>query len=210
MSRKLAVFCALLLISACDKEPVAPADEGSAKQLVAPINAYYAGNTMDPIAVDLNGPTQISVNCVGWGESWPCRTTYTVSVTNGTGPYYFIWKWRYCVHVGGWQWIECQNNYGGLGSGWGLDSVAFDAYEEDVKYDLLVEVYDAQGGVISGVDGMEIIGPSNYQLGFGPYSGDIGFQCSGGGYGIQEWSNGQPTNRQYRRNRCSGAREYNQ
>jgi hypothetical protein len=184
---------------------------------------YTAPTAQDPISVYITGPRPYPV---GPNTRETQTYTYTATIEGGAGPYYVVWKIRYCQYTGyiggsGGEWIECQHDYGGMAEGPNLTSADHEWLPDVVQADILVELRESRDGFVTGVGGTQMDGPAFWRWGFPPENGTIGdpgFKCRGGGYlwpqekyvylldvADHRWVQ---TGQRYRRDSCSGIRDF--
>jgi hypothetical protein len=165
----------------------------------------------------------LSISGPGYAPAQQSSTqTYTAHASGGTGGYYYTWKERWCYYMTdpnatpGYEyvaWMECQPGYSyGTGPTAG-DSIRSFFFPENAMFAwFIVEVRESRDGGVTGVDSVEVLGPSQWRIATVPDGGSAYFQCSGGGYLFPEerYKNGQyvETGRRYRRNACDGSREF--
>jgi hypothetical protein len=175
---------------------------------------FTVSTVQDPIVVQINGPESFSA-----ADSYPQIVQYNATVYGGSGPYYYHWGVRYCQWANpnsyGVEGEDCQVNYGYLADGWNLNTVSIEIWEAVTKVDLFLELKEAPDAYTTGTAGLEVYGPyfGRAQLAGG---GSSPFRCSFDYIGrrpFDEWAvrpggTWGPTGREYGRNVCSGAREF--
>lgn len=202
--QELLVVCLAILMTGCDHQSIT-AD--TAQEHLRPQRPNFAMTALDPIAVEISGPAGFAAS-----DAYPQTAQYTAQVSNGTGPYYYHWAIRYCQYYEsnsyGEPGEECWTTYQGILDGQGLSTVTVDVWYEVTKFDLLLEVRETQTGYVTGVGGIEVYGPYHGRSFFPPPSNSP-FVCSRGfGWYPFEERDSEGKVKYYRRNACSGAREY--
>jgi hypothetical protein len=137
----------------------------------------------------------ISVSIGGFPHvSHDSTYTYWANVFGGTGPYTYDWFYSYCTVDP----YTCSDQMPLMNAG--TDSVPVEIYYPVGKVHLIVEVHDAQT--------YAFVGAADYKvanLGNPDGTGSSAFRCDlGEGY----WPIVDFDGRHYRRNGCTGAREY--
>ena len=164
---------------------------------------YNSGTALDPMSVAIVGPNNVNT---------PSTEVYHADVVGGTGPYIYRWQVRLCQFINNSTEPYCAPDYGGATEGTGVNSLSLDFLENDVWWDILLQVREQQTGYTTGVDSLRVYGPGLWKVGLIGVSNS--FRCSEGQfYPFDEykWVPGQgwrDTGRDFRRDACTNGREF--